>query len=48
MPQFRPYWWINLTSWILLVFTFLIWFHQSVSFPRTLRILMSRYIILFD
>lgn len=35
MPQFRPYWWINLISWILLVFTLLLTYHQSVSLPKT-------------
>jgi hypothetical protein len=45
MPQFRPFWWINLISWVLLIFTFLIWFNQSIHFPNILKILLSRYLI---
>jgi hypothetical protein len=48
MPQFRPYWWINLISWILFTFTFLIWFNQSINLPKILKTLLSRYLILFQ
>lgn len=48
MPQFRPFWWINLISWLFIVFSFLIWFNQSISFPKILKTLMSRYLILFN
>ena len=47
MPQFRPYWWINLISWILVVFTLLLTYHQSISLPKTLKLLVSRTSLLF-
>lgn len=48
MPQFSPIWWTNLLSWMFAILSFTVWFHQTISFPATLRIQISRSLILFD
>nr|QCQ69092.1 ATP synthase F0 subunit 8 [Powellomyces hirtus] len=47
MPQFNPYWWINLISWTFAILSFVTWYHQAISFPATLRIQLSRAAMLF-
>ena len=48
MPQFRPYWWINLISWTFVIIAFFTWYNQSINFPKILRIKLSRMMILFN
>ncbi|KAI9087685.1 hypothetical protein DFS34DRAFT_585833 [Phlyctochytrium arcticum] len=47
MPQFNPFWWVNLISWAFAIISFLTWYHQAISFPSTLRIQLSRAVMLF-
>jgi hypothetical protein len=47
MPQFRPYWWINLISWLTAILSFLTWYHQAIALPNLLRIKLARALMLF-
>ena len=47
MPQFNPFWWINLISWTFTILSFVTWYHQAISFPNTLRIQLARAVMLF-
>jgi hypothetical protein len=42
MPQFRPFWWINILSWIAVFFSFLIWYNQTIFLPKILKKLLLR------
>jgi len=47
MPQFMPFYWVNLISWSFAILSFFTWFHQAISFPNLLRIKLSRALMLF-
>jgi len=47
MPQFSPVYWINQLTWLFAIVSFVIWFHQTISFPNTLRIQVARTFVLF-
>jgi hypothetical protein len=47
MPQFSPVYWINQLSWLFAIVAFVIWFHQTISFPSILRIQVARTYMLF-
>jgi hypothetical protein len=48
MPQFKPYWWINLISWTFAILSIITWYNQSITFPKVLRIQLSRIQLLFS
>ena len=45
MPQFNPLWWINLVSWTFAILAFTTWYHQTISFPYTIRVQLTRAFI---
>jgi hypothetical protein len=47
MPQFRPYWWITLISWMFCIIAIVTRFHHSISFPSTIRTIIARMTVLF-
>jgi hypothetical protein len=47
MPQFRPYWWLNLLSWSFLLLFFLTWLMSSHFFPSLLTTNYGRIFIIF-
>jgi hypothetical protein len=48
MPQFNPLWWINLVSWTFAILAFTTWYHQTISFPYTIRVQLTRAFISFS
>jgi len=48
MPQFSPLWFINLLSWSFAIFSFVIWYSQTITFPSIIRLKLSRIIMLFN
>ena len=47
MPQFKPFWWVNLLSWLYVIFISVTAYHNSISFPATIRNLIARICIVF-
>lgn len=47
MPQFSPLWFINTISWAFALLSFLIFYHQAISFPAMVRLQLSRITLCF-
>lgn len=48
MPQFSPIWFINTISWGFAILSFLVYFHQAISFPAMLHLQLSRILLCIE
>ena len=48
MPQFSPVWFINTISWGFALLSFLVYFHQAITFPAILQIQLSRILLCIE
>jgi hypothetical protein len=48
MPQFSPYWFINIISWSFSIIAFLVWYNQAIILPAIIRLNLSRTIKLMN
>jgi len=47
MPQFSPFWFINVMSWTFAIISFVTWYVQSITFPSIIRLKLSRMVMQF-